>query len=104
MVRKYLPFLMLITAGVTLMAYWARITHQSFGGDILNIAFVLLAASVILGLFEVFQSEKIEMFEKLMWALAFMFIPVISFIVYLRLRRDKVIGTRIAVKEGDNLN
>ena len=78
---------MLSTAALTVIAAWARVTHQSWNGSILNIAFIFIAASVIFGIFEIFQSDKIETIEKVIWALAFMFTPVISFIIYLRVRR-----------------
>ena len=99
MLKKILPFFMLVTVAFTIASAWAKLTHQSWADDAMPLVLVFIAISLVLGLREVFQSEHIDNTEKIMWTVAFIFLMGLGFIVYLIFGRKRVIGTSIAYRE-----
>ncbi len=103
MFRKILPLIMILTIIAIPVVTWAKITHQAWGDSSLTIALILYVASIVAGLYEVWQSKRIDNTEKIMWTVAFIFISTIGFITYLIWGRKKVIGTKLEARDKYNL-
>lgn len=103
MLKKSIPLVMILSIVMVLVSSWAKITHQAWGDNSLTIALVLYVTSIVAGLYEVWQSNRIDNTEKIMWTVAFVFISTIGFITYLIWGRKRVIGTKLEARDKYNL-
>ena len=69
-----------------------KIMHSPFGNLLLEISFAFYLVFAVLALYEVFQSNKIETVEKIMWTIGILFLGSIIGIIYLLLGRKRIVN------------
>ena len=69
-----------------------KIMHSPFGNLLLEISFAFYLVFAVLALYEVFQSNKIETVEKIMWTIGILFLGSIIGILYLLFGRKRIVN------------
>ena len=69
-----------------------KIMHSPFGDLLLQISFAFYLVFAVLALYEVFQSNKIETVEKIMWTIGILFLGSIIGILYLLFGRKRIVN------------
>ena len=69
-----------------------KIMHSPFADLLLQISFVLYLVFAVLALYEIFQSNKIEIVEKIMWTIGILFLGSIIGILYLLFGRKRIVN------------
>lgn len=67
-----------------------KIMHSPFADLLLELSFAFYLVFAVLALYEVFQSNKIETVEKIMWTIGLLFLGSIIGILYLLLGRKRI--------------
>ena len=69
-----------------------KIMHSPFADLLLELSFAFYMVFAVLALYEVFQSNKIETVEKIMWTIGILFLGSIVGILYLLLGRKRIVS------------
>lgn len=69
-----------------------KIMHSPFADLLLELSFAFYLVFAVLALYEVFQSNKIETVEKIMWTIGILFLGSIIGILYLLLGRKRIVN------------
>ena len=69
-----------------------KIMHSPFADLLLELSFAFYLVFAVLALYEVFQSNKIETVEKIMWTIGILFLGSIVGILYLLLVRKRIVS------------
>jgi heme A synthase len=82
-----------LTVGLVILLYGAlrKILHARDADTILTVSFIFIAVYTLIGVYEVFSSKKIEFLEKALWLGGFLFINAITAIIYLAVRKNKIL-------------
>ena len=82
-------FLLSILIG--LVGAFFKILHLPGGHIFIVITVILTAIYVILGLYEIYGSNRIAMHEKVMWTIGFIFLSTVTGLLYLFIGRPRIL-------------
>lgn len=73
-----------------------KITHISvtFDKEIALAGFIAISAFILMALIEIYRSKNIPLAEKIMWTAGFLFLNMITGLIYFLLSRKRVIRSR----------
>ncbi len=89
--KQILTTFYFIGAAVTLFGSMQKILHRPSADLLLQIGFIGLIVFVGLSVYEIMQSKKIEMLEKMMWVIGLLFISIIIGFVYVISARKRIV-------------
>ena len=69
-----------------------KIMHSPFADLLLELSFACYLVFAVLALFEVYQSNKIETTEKIMWTIGLLFLGSVVGILYLVAGRKRIVN------------
>ena len=69
-----------------------KIMHSPFADLLLELSFAFYLVFAVLALYEVYQSNKIETTEKIMWTIGLLFLGSIVGILYLVAGRKRIVN------------
>ena len=69
-----------------------KIMHSPFADLLLELSFAFYLVFAVLALFEVYQSNKIETTEKIMWTIGLLFLGSVVGILYLVAGRKRIVN------------
>ena len=75
-----------------LIGSFLKITHSPSADIILEFSMLLYLVFAALVIYEVYQSNKIETTEKIMWSVGVIFLGSIAGILYLATRRKRIVN------------
>ena len=69
-----------------------KIIHSPFADLLLELSFAFYLVFAVLALYEVYQSNKIETIEKIMWTIGLLFLGSVVGILYLVAGRKRIVN------------
>lgn len=84
---SFFASLLLVIIGTVL-----KITHSEAADTVLAAAVISSLLFIILAIYEVNRSTRIDRMEKVMWTIGFIFMSLITGIVYLAAGRSRVVA------------
>ncbi len=90
---KLLVSTYLVSVAGFLIGTWAKLTHQPNADTLLLTWMIPTIIFVAMAVMEIFRSEKIQLSEKVMWVVGFIFVNFVTGLLYLLIGRKRVIGT-----------
>ena len=88
--NNYFKFFLSVSMLFNLIGACYKIMHLGFSVPILIIGMLLTLPYVIIGIIEVKNSKKINNSEKIMWTIGFLFLSLITGLIYLFFGKKRI--------------
>lgn len=89
--KNLIPVFYVITFIILILGTIFKILHQPLGAEILGLAFISSIIFIVLALIEIFKSDRINIIEKIMWLVGFIFLSTVAGFIYLVSARKRIL-------------
>lgn len=88
-----MAFSYFVGSAITMYGTYLKIMHLSNAAIFLQIGLLVSLVFTVFGIMEIFNSKRLNVFERGLWFMGFLFLNVITGFLYLTRARRRIIAT-----------
>ena len=89
--KKFLITIYILSIIVITTAGFFKILHLPYGEEFIILALIFSIFLIVFSLYEIWNSKRIDLSEKIMWTVSFIFFSSFATLIYILVARKRIL-------------